>query len=71
MKALKGSSSKKKSLVDADKIVAPASWHKSDCRTQEAFYLLDLCLRDSWSGGFCAIVQDPFQSFTTRSPQLR
>ncbi|KAI7752375.1 hypothetical protein M8C21_032638, partial [Ambrosia artemisiifolia] len=35
--ALKGSSSKKKSSVDVDKIAALTAWHRVDCRTREAF----------------------------------
>lgn len=37
IEALRGSSSKKKSPVDADKIAALAAWHRIDCRTREAF----------------------------------
>ncbi|KAI3742726.1 hypothetical protein L1987_60420 [Smallanthus sonchifolius] len=37
IEALKGSSSKKKSRVDADKIAALTAWHRVDCRTREAF----------------------------------
>ncbi|KAK9057281.1 hypothetical protein SSX86_022116 [Deinandra increscens subsp. villosa] len=35
--ALKGSSSKKKSHVDADKIAALTAWHRVDCKTRDAF----------------------------------
>lgn len=37
MEAIKGSSSKKKSRVDADKIAALTAWHRVDCRTRDAF----------------------------------
>lgn len=37
IEALKGSSSKKKNGVDADKIAALTGWHRIDCRTREAF----------------------------------
>nr|XP_043610634.1 uncharacterized isomerase BH0283 isoform X2 [Erigeron canadensis] len=37
VEALKGSSSKKKSRGDADKIAALTAWHRVDCRTREAF----------------------------------
>ncbi|KAI3829624.1 hypothetical protein L1987_03751 [Smallanthus sonchifolius] len=37
IEALKGSSSKKKSHVDADKIDALTAWHRVDCKTRDAF----------------------------------
>ena len=36
IKALKGSSSKRKSHVDADKIAVLSAWHRVNCRTREA-----------------------------------
>ncbi|XP_076923594.1 uncharacterized protein LOC143585777 [Bidens hawaiensis] len=37
IEALKGSSSKKKSHVDADKLAAIVNWHRVDCKTRDAF----------------------------------
>ncbi|KAC9177468.1 hypothetical protein E3N88_46258 [Mikania micrantha] len=37
IEALKGSLSKKKNRVDADKIAALTAWHRVDCKTRDAF----------------------------------
>ncbi|CAK9147079.1 unnamed protein product, partial [Ilex paraguariensis] len=74
IKALEGSSSKRKNPVDADKVAVLTAWHRVGCRTREAFrrsFLPELingyeeCIRafveESGDGDVLVLqVQDPF-----------
>ncbi|XP_024967438.1 R3H domain-containing protein 4-like isoform X1 [Cynara cardunculus var. scolymus] len=74
IKALKGSSSKKKNRRDPDKVAVLTAWHRVDCRTREAFRRSALpelvngyeeCIRAyiSETGnneGLVLYIQDPF-----------
>ncbi|CAK9175836.1 unnamed protein product [Ilex paraguariensis] len=74
IKALEGSSSKRKNPVDADKVAVLTAWHRVGCRTREAFrrsFLPELingyeeCIRafveKSGDGDVLVLqVQDPF-----------
>ncbi|MFS7901836.1 putative R3H domain-containing protein [Helianthus anomalus] len=61
IEALKGSSSKKKSHADADKIAALIAWHRVDHKTRDAFrrsFLPELV--DGYEEVLILRVQDPF-----------